>query len=537
MYGVYSEYVYRCRPATLAQCQRLEQEQGHQVVKFSPGKTCDEVNCTERCGCSHNGQSYMFGQTFKSGCQFCKCTYSGFVECVCPEIYRRKEVRDLTKEEMRKYQDAIKQLAKTAYPSKWFQVAETFAHYKPQAVGNSASLPWHRYFLSVVEKHLQEVDCSVTIPYYDWTLHAGNQQRSTIWAANMFGGDGSEINGCVEHHPFKDYYPPYWVPCLRRQFNTSIQLPDVVDIQYAINEETYERFRLSMEVFFDMFKSWVGGTMASDYGPYDPLYLSVAAFIDRIWWDWQNKHENALLNYPQEKRYISMMPFKGTPDDVMDSKKQMCVTYFPISEAAVCNITQPNLNYNSLGYDRHGFNREGYDIEGYNVFGLDKDGNRDERGIYNVFGFDREGFKRNGYDKTGFDRFGFYVDGYNVDGYDSTGYDRTGYDRYGFDRTGVTPFGFHRNGTLITGSAPSSFDPYGYNRYGINRYGFDRQGYDIFGFDSFGYDRRRCNRYYLGPMMVIIKRWAEVELDKADKPTLRIITRVCPPVTSLPEWR
>ena len=535
-FGVYAEYIYKCRSLTLAQCQRTESS-GNKVVKFSRGKKCEEVKCEESCGCSHGNTTYNFGQSFVTGCQYCTCTLSGAIECTCSEIYRRKEVRDMSRNELSRYQEAVKILNKRGQPSKWFSFAKMYSDYKPQAVGNPGSLPWHRYFLRLVEMELQTIDCSITIPYYDWTVNAGNQDKSLIWSANMFGGDGMDVTGCVQHHPFKDYYPPYWVPCLRRHFNLSIQLADVVDIQYALNEPNYDTFRLSMELYLNLFKVWVGGHMASDLSPYDPLYISAAAFIDRIWWDWQKKHENGLLLYPQELRYVPMAPFKQTADDVMDSKKQMCVTYYPLTEGAVCNITIPNYNFNSLGYDRHGFDKEGYDLDGYNIYGVDRDGKPDERGIFNIYGYDRGGYKRNGYDVTGFDRFGFYIDSYNVDGYDSLGYDESGYDRYGFDRKGVTPFGFHRNGTLLVNSLPDTFDSYGYNRYGLDQYGFDREGYDVFGFDSKGYDRLRCNRYFIGPMTLIIKRWSEIELGKADDKSIRIITRICPAVTTLPKWR
>ncbi|KAL4233911.1 hypothetical protein ACF0H5_008583 [Mactra antiquata] len=535
-YKVYSEYLYKCSLATLQQCQAIENEYT-KIVKFSRGKTCDEVDCREKCGCQHDNKVYKFGETWRAGCQFCTCTYTGAVECSCSQIYRRKEIRDMTLEEMKKYQNAIKTLSKTEFPSRWFQFSKLYADYRAQAHGNSGSLPWHRQFLRMVEQALQERDCSITIPYYDWTLNAGDQNRARIWASNLFGSNGLASNACVRYHPFKDYYPPFWVPCLRRKFNTSQPLPDMIDLQIAVNEPDYDKFRLYMEVYLNMFTSWVGGHMDSDHSPYDPLYLSVIAFIDRVWWDWQNKHPDSLLAYPQELRFIPMMPFKSTPDDVMDSKKQMCVTYFPLTEGAACNVTLPNLNYNSMGYDRHGYDREGYDSEGFDVFGLNKNGERDERGIYNVHNYDREGFKRNGYDTIGIDRFGYSIDNYNIDGYDSTGYDRSGYDRYGYDKGGFTPFGFKRNGTSNVDLARYGYDTHGYNRLGLDVYGFDRQGYDIYGFDVRGYDKNRCNNYFLGPMLVIVKRTAKLELENIDDKSIRIITRICPALNDIPEWR
>ncbi|XP_052810768.1 uncharacterized protein LOC128238671 [Mya arenaria] len=536
-WGVYTEYTYRCRTATLAQCQGIEDGRTR-VIKFSRGQQCDDVACEEQCGCSYNDKTYRFGETFMGGCELCKCTYSGAVECSCSVINRRKEIRDMSKEELKMYQHTIRELNKMELPSKWYTFSQMYADYKAQAVGNSASLLWNRFFLREVERRLQENgECSIRIPYYDWTVNAGDQQRARVWSAEIFGGNGQGINDCVQYHPFKDYYPPSWVPCLRRKFNTDQPLPDTIDIQNALNEPDYDKFRLNMELFLAMFKSWVGGHMDSDRSPYDPLYLSVAAFIDRLFWDWQNKHEGAFLNYPQKLRYIPMMPFRVTPDDVMDSKKQLCVTYFPLSEGGACEITQPNLGYNSMGYDRHGFDREGYDIEGYNVYGVNRNGDQDSRGIYNVYGFDRQGYRRNGYDSMGLDKFGFSEDDYNIDGYDSNGYDKFGYDRYGFDRSGVTPFGFHRNGTLLAYKPPTTFDSYGFNRYGLDRYGQNRSRYDIYGFNTRGYDGNNCNRYFLGPMLILIKRWAELEVDNVDDKTIRIITRICPALQNLPEWR
>ena len=535
MYGVHMEYTYKCRHLTLQQCQRIEDD-NTRIVKFTHGKRCEDINCKETCGCQHGDMTLEFGSSFTLGCEFCTCTYTGAIECVCKKIHRRKEVRDMSKSEMLQYQDAVKSLNVMAYPSEWFNYSQTYANHKAQAVGNSASLPWHRYFLRSIEQRLQEINCSITIPYYDWTINAGDQHLSRVWSVGLFGGDGNGINSCVTSHPFKDYYPPHWVPCLRRSFNRTYPLPDAIDMQVALNEPDYDRFRLHMELYFNMFKSWVGGHMDSDHSPYDPLFISVAAFIDRVWWDWQNKWESGHLKYPQEYRYVPMMPFRLSPDDVMDSKKQVCVTYFPLSEAALCNITLPIYGYNSLGFDRHGYDREGYNIQGYNVLGVDRQGNVDESGVYSLFGYDRQGYDRRGYDSMGFDRYGFTEDDYSVDGYNSKGFDKWGYDRYGFDAYGYTPFGFYRNQTGTVNMGEELF-PYGYNKYGLDRYGRDRQGYDVFGFNSLGYDSNQCNKYFLGPMLILVKRWAELELEKIGEPKIRIITRICPAVTNLPEWK
>jgi hypothetical protein len=65
--------------------------------------------------------------------------------------------------------------------------------------------------------------------------------------------------------------------------------------------------------------------MSSDLSPFDPVFLSHIAFIDKIWDTWQKKHKNGLLLYPDVDRYVPMSPFHVTPDDVMESESQINV--------------------------------------------------------------------------------------------------------------------------------------------------------------------------------------------------------------------
>lgn len=536
-YDITVAYTYNCHLATIDQCQNVEKEKGQQVIRFVPGLTCAGILCEKPCGCSHGNMTYSFGEKFRRGCQTCTCLPSGSVVCDCVRVRVRKEVRDMSREEMEKFQAAIKHLAmETGHPSRWYSLAKMYADHRPQAVGGDHFLPWLRYFLQYVEQELEEIDCSLTIPYFDWTVDVGDMKKSIVWASNMFGSNGHTLEGCVQSHPFKDYHPPYWAPCLRRQFNAKVSLPDAVDLEVLMRETVYENMRLKLEVMSNQFQAWVGGHMQTDLAPYDPLFLAHMAFVDRLWYEWQKRQDVEYSNYPKNIRYVPLVLFGVTPDDVLASEGQMCVTYVPLSTGALCNTSIPLYGYDSEGYDRHGYDKEGYDRDGFNKRGMDRDGNADMRGIFSTTGLDRHGYKRNGYDTMDFDRYGFYYDMYNLDGIDSAGYDRDGYDRYGFSRNGMTPYGFLGNGTWSQGKRPELFDRFGYNRFGFSTNGLDRAGYDAYGFDSLGFDQRKCNNFYLGPVYVIVKHWAERELEKLDDITISIITRICPVVTVLPSW-
>ncbi|XP_013412584.1 kielin/chordin-like protein isoform X2 [Lingula anatina] len=507
-YGLTAGYQYSCRSATQVECITLERIPGTQVVKYSPGKNCDEVDCKDHCGCYFQGKSYKFGASFRYGCKMCTCTRTRAVECVCQKVTQRKEVRDMTRKEVQRYQNAIKRLHSSSDGmSRWQELARIHATHMPQAYGNQAFLPWHRYFLWLLESELQTINCDISIPYFDWSTDAGAMETSAIWRADMFGGSGNLGTECVLHHPFKDYFPPFWKPCLMRNFNTSIKLPDVVNIQLLLNEPSYDKFRLEAESISGLFHQWVGGHMLSPYSPYDPVFYSHYAFIDRLWTLWQERH--GLLLYPQSLRYIPMEPFGIGADAVLSNPSQLCVTYVPVTEGGLCNVTEARQQSQR----------------------------RDP--VYDVDGFDRQGYNREGFDSMGFDKNGYSINIFNLDGFDRQGYDRSGYDRYGFNRQGFTPFGFNRNGSFrpgITEEGLGIFDSAGYNKYGFNKYGLDRDGYDVFGFSTVGFDRNSCNYYFKGPFYVRFRNWIRKQLVNLDDAELSVIPRICPPVSNNAMW-
>lgn len=104
-YGMSTGYSYKCSPMSLIQCQNLERNSDTEVVQFRPGKQCAEVGCGEKCGCTYRNNTYTFGQEFRIGCQTCTCTIRGSVTCRCMRYnFRRREIRDMTKEELEHYQ-------------------------------------------------------------------------------------------------------------------------------------------------------------------------------------------------------------------------------------------------------------------------------------------------------------------------------------------------------------------------------------------------------------------------------------------------
>ncbi|XP_078024429.1 uncharacterized protein LOC117262125 [Epinephelus lanceolatus] len=509
------DFNYTCDYLTLTQCQALLNDQAGeaQVMSFSTGAKCTD----------------------------------------------RKEIRDLTQRERKLYQRAIRKVY--AKPAVWKGFALLRAEFSPLASDHTFFLPWHRYFLQLVERELQSVSsCRLALPYFEWTVDSGSMKSSAAWQAGLFGGDGEPGSNCVLHHPFRGLTSRFhWSPCLRRSFNSSVWLPDAVTLQRTVNQADFQVFSQSLQTFSGHFRLWVGGHMASPLAAYDPLYLSHMAFMDKLWAQWQDKHQHgskrqnsrddkaqSSIIYPARQRHVKIKPFDVTPDDVMSSQQQMCIVYVPITIGAPCNITSlqthprgsPKFKKRSL--DKHNSHSNSFVIGGFDSSG-----------------FDQHGYDRNGYDWSGWDKWGYGKDGFNRDFIDMDGYDVSGFNRYGFNRSNVTWFGMRKDGMFESVKKKKHnetdeeeendnkshkdkimsklFGDKGYSIYGFDPFGLDRSGFDAFGFRMDGYDKDSCNWFFNGPHYLRFYFHTQQQLMSSSDQALNRITRTCPPISSLPQ--
>ena len=113
-------------------------------------------------------------------------------------------------------------------------------------------LPWHRWFILELENFLRGIDCSVTVPYWEWSLWAHKPWNNPVWATTLagLGGDGMK-NGpnqtCVDTGPFRyQVWRTRTNACLRRIFNG--EMPDAVQVQYCLNIHNFSDFELFLRI-------------------------------------------------------------------------------------------------------------------------------------------------------------------------------------------------------------------------------------------------------------------------------------------------
>ncbi|CAB4004609.1 tyrosinase tyr-1 [Paramuricea clavata] len=189
--------------------------------------------------------------------------------------------------------------------------------------------PWHRLMLRNVEKLLQEVDRSVTLPYWDWSLsHLSPWRTSTldIWSAQPWGlgGNGDDVTGCVTNGPFaRDQWGIVTGnggrTCLERKFNGV--LPGIMTIHRALRYEptNFTQFEDYIRNFIHDVIHWrIGGTMGDKYGSRSPEFMLHHAFLDKIWSDFQNQspeHKWAFFKNADYKIYKTTILARNLVDN------------------------------------------------------------------------------------------------------------------------------------------------------------------------------------------------------------------------------
>ena len=196
-----------------------------------------------------------------------------------------------------------------------------------------AFFPWHRQFLIHFEQALQKVSGNplLGLPYWDWSVdqsEAPSPQPSWPFTPSFLGGDGSReprvldkvLDGAFAYDARKDDDPKKWVlnvrvtaeertPWLSRRFGAgnNLSLPTPADVEAALRATPFDvdpydsrstsGFRNRAEGFIpfgmhNLVHVYVSGSMVPMTSPNDPVFFLHHCFVDKLWVDWQRRHQN-----------------------------------------------------------------------------------------------------------------------------------------------------------------------------------------------------------------------------------------------------
>ncbi|XP_046862769.1 uncharacterized protein LOC124456338 [Xenia sp. Carnegie-2017] len=254
----------------------------------------------------------------------------------------RKEFNDLTNVERIRYITTVKTASTISkYKRKYERLLTIhrtiFSGYNIHR--KQFFLPWHRWFILQYENLLREIDCRVTVPYWDWSQEAGRPFSSSVWSASSagLGDDGSPSTNCVKTGPFRD--SQWSLPlssgendrCLKRRFRGRV--PNAAAVKELLKRPSiqFHNFEMSLRRFFhDSVHCNIGGTMCSNNSAFAPEFFLHHGFVDKLWWDWQNKGSSFKFHSYFQLQNSLMSQTSHRPRDLTDLSKQpdcVCVKY------------------------------------------------------------------------------------------------------------------------------------------------------------------------------------------------------------------
>ena len=171
--------------------------------------------------------------------------------------------------------------------------------------GRASFLTWHRIFVLDLERHLQGIDASVTVPYWNFQDRAQN-----VFTTDFMGVPASTPVGQLQ---FTDTNPlNLWqiqgLPSLARKprFRTSQDKANVEDAATTLGRGPgYDLFALmELNPHGNAHTSFVGPINYPPTAPRDPLFFMLHSNVDRIWAQWQNSgSQNARFDSTKPDAY------------------------------------------------------------------------------------------------------------------------------------------------------------------------------------------------------------------------------------------
>ena len=155
---------------------------------------------------------------------------------------------------------------------------------------------FNRYFMLEFEDILRDFNCSLTIPYYDWTPFPVAPYTASVWGnTDGFGDTARPSDKCVIKGPFR--VGEYTIAasagggCLKREYrNQRFPSRDIVERDLLpLPSNEFSDFHRFLHLFIGInVQCFIGGTICSSDAVNDPVYLLHIAQLDSILMRWQS---------------------------------------------------------------------------------------------------------------------------------------------------------------------------------------------------------------------------------------------------------
>jgi tyrosinase len=191
--------------------------------------------------------------------------------------------------------------------------------------GTDLFLPWHRAYLYVFERALQDRVPMADLPWWDWSspdahreglppAYRGSGTRNPLAA-------GPVTLSAADLRLVRDRLPGSVTagsrPRTRRDPDQPDQLPRAETVARALASRTFTGFSRLLEGIHNGVHGWVAGSMAAvPVAAFDPIFWAHHSMIDRLWYLWQLSPNG--VDPPRTLLDRPLPPFPMTVRDTLD---------------------------------------------------------------------------------------------------------------------------------------------------------------------------------------------------------------------------
>lgn len=212
----------------------------------------------------------------------------------------RQEIRDMTPEQRRQWQEAIMALRADRDEngnSEWDRLVQLHMDFNDEAHGGSYFLPWHRLFLLRLENALRKYQPNLALPYWDWAQDAADAALSPAWDEDSLGG-ARRGNQPIQSGTFKGMNARRPVEhVIQRDFTSGVsgEIPllwGISPLDQLTKEEAWGDFTDGIEAAHALPHIYIGGDMSDAFrAPNDPTFYLHHGFIDWLWTERQKSKD------------------------------------------------------------------------------------------------------------------------------------------------------------------------------------------------------------------------------------------------------
>ncbi len=168
-------------------------------------------------------------------------------------------------------------------------------------------LAWHRRQMFEMEQAVQEINPEISLAFWDSSIY--QDPNDALWDDDLLGTFDENWN-------------------LNRDLGGDGPLPTPTIVNNLLSETDFYEFSNDLERRSTHRGAhvWTGGAMPTPLSPRDPVFYFHHSFVDKVWHEWEEIHQNSVFITTSMLRYDGTYVFDGEtlplvdPNDITDTR-------------------------------------------------------------------------------------------------------------------------------------------------------------------------------------------------------------------------